>query len=258
MIRLQGISQVFRSRDGARVAALDDVDLSVASEQFACIVGPSGCGKSTLLRLVAGLIAPTRGTIEVGGRRVDGPREDVGIVFQKPTLFPWASVLENVLMPLKLMGRPTASHRQRAMDLLEMVGLGGFETRLPGELSGGMQQRAAICRALIHDPPILLMDEPFGARDALTREEMTLELLSIWQERRKTIVFVTHSITEAVLLADKVVVMSARPGRIVSDLDVALPRPRSFAQEGLPEFQAVAASVRASIFSRRKGGADAR
>ena len=258
MIRLQGISQVFRSRDGARVAALDDVDLSVASEQFACIVGPSGCGKSTLLRLVAGLIAPTRGTIEIGGRRVDGPREDVGIVFQKPTLFPWASVLENVLMPLKLMGRPTASHRQRAMDLLEMVGLGGFETRLPGELSGGMQQRAAICRALIHDPPILLMDEPFGALDALTREEMTLELLSIWQERRKTIVFVTHSITEAVLLADKVVVMSARPGRIVSDLDVALPRPRSFAQEGLPEFQAVAASVRASIFSRRKGGADAR
>jgi NitT/TauT family transport system ATP-binding protein len=258
LIRLQGISQVFRSRDGARVAALDDVDLSVASEQFACIVGPSGCGKSTLLRLVAGLIAPTRGTIEVGGRRVDGPREDVGIVFQKPTLFPWASVLENVLMPLKLMGRPTASHRQRAMDLLEMVGLGGFETRLPGELSGGMQQRAAICRALIHDPPILLMDEPFGALDALTREEMTLELLSIWQERRKTIVFVTHSITEAVLLADKVVVMSARPGRIVSDLDVALPRPRSFAQEGLPEFQAVAASVRASIFSRRKGGADAR
>jgi NitT/TauT family transport system ATP-binding protein len=258
LIRLQGISQVFRSRDGARVAALDDVDLSVASEQFACIVGPSGCGKSTLLRLVAGLIAPTRGTIEVGGRRVDGPREDVGIVFQKPTLFPWASVLENVLMPLKLMGRPTASHRQRAMDLLEMVGLGGFETRLPGELSGGMQQRAAICRALIHDPPILLMDEPFGALDALTREEMTLELLSIWQERRKTIVFVTHSITEAVLLADKVVVMSARPGRIVNDLDVALPRPRSFAQEGLPEFQAVAASVRASIFSRRKGGADAR
>jgi NitT/TauT family transport system ATP-binding protein len=258
LIRLQGISQVFRSRDGARVAALDDVDLAVGNEQFACIVGPSGCGKSTLLRLVAGLIAPTRGTIEVGGLRVDGPREDVGIVFQKPTLFPWASVLENVLMPLKLMGRPTASHRQRAMDLLEMVGLGGFETRLPGELSGGMQQRAAICRALIHDPPILLMDEPFGALDALTREEMTLELLSIWQERRKTIVFVTHSITEAVLLADKVVVMSARPGRIVNDLDVALPRPRSFAQEGLPEFQAVAASVRASIFSRRKGGADAR
>jgi NitT/TauT family transport system ATP-binding protein len=258
LIRLQGISQVFRSRDGARVAALDDVDLAVGNEQFACIVGPSGCGKSTLLRLVAGLIAPTRGTIEVGGLRVDGPREDVGIVFQKPTLFPWASVLENVLMPLKLMGRPTASHRQRAMDLLEMVGLGGFETRLPGELSGGMQQRAAICRALIHDPPILLMDEPFGALDALTREGMTLELLSIWQERRKTIVFVTHSITEAVLLADKVVVMSARPGRIVNDLDVALPRPRSFAQEGLPEFQAVAAAVRASIFSRRKGGADAR
>jgi len=258
LIRLEGIGQVFRSRDGARVAALDGVDLSVGREQFVCIVGPSGCGKSTLLRLVAGLIAPTRGAIEVDGRRVDGPREDVGIVFQKPTLFPWASVLDNVLMPLKLMGRPAAPHGRRALELLEMVGLGGFETRLPGELSGGMQQRAAICRALIHDPPILLMDEPFGALDALTREEMTLELLSIWQDRRKTIVFVTHSITEAVLLADKVVVMSSRPGRVVSSLDVALPRPRSFAQEALPEFQSVAASVRASIFSRRKAAADAR
>ena len=252
MIGIEGVSQVFRSRDGQKVLALHDVSLAMAEKEFVCIVGPSGCGKSTLLRLVAGLIAPTRGAIAVGGRRVDGPREDVGIVFQKPTLLPWASVLDNVLMPLKLMGRSAAPARPRAMELLHMVGLEGFENRLPGELSGGMQQRVAICRALIHDPPILLMDEPFGALDALTREELTLELLSIWQQRRKTILFVTHSITEAVLLADRVVVMSARPGRIEAVLDVAVPRPRAFEQEALPEFQRVAGSIRHSIFANRR------
>jgi NitT/TauT family transport system ATP-binding protein len=252
MIALEGVGQVFRSRDRSRVTALSDVSLEIGANRFVCIVGPSGCGKSTLLRLVAGLAAPTRGRIAIGGKPVTGPREDVGIVFQKPTLLPWASVVDNVLMPLKLMGRPTDAARGRAMDLLAMVGLSGFESRLPAELSGGMQQRAAICRALIHDPDILLMDEPFGALDALTREEMTLELLRIWTERRKTILFVTHSIAEAVLLADTVVVMSARPGRIVERLDVAVPRPRSFEQEGLPEFQRVAGIVRASIFSHRK------
>lgn len=252
MITLEGVGQVFRSRDRSRVTALSDVSLEIGANRFVCIVGPSGCGKSTLLRLVAGLAAPTRGRIAIGGKPVTGPREDVGIVFQKPTLLPWASVVENVLMPLKLMGRPTDTARVRAMDLLAMVGLAGFESRLPAELSGGMQQRAAICRALIHDPDILLMDEPFGALDALTREEMTLELLRIWNERRKTILFVTHSIAEAVLLADTVVVMSARPGRIVERLDVAVPRPRSFEQEGSPEFQRVAGIVRASIFSHRK------
>ncbi|WP_270934296.1 ABC transporter ATP-binding protein [Falsiroseomonas oryzae] len=257
MIELRGVSQVFRSRDREKVVALHDIALDVAENEFVCIVGPSGCGKSTLLRLVAGLIEPTRGGISVGGVPVTRPREDVGIVFQKPTLLPWASVLDNVLMPLKLMGRPTAQARPRAQELLRMVGLEGFESRLPGELSGGMQQRAAICRALIHDPPILLMDEPFGALDALTREEMTLELLEIWQRRRKTIVFVTHSITEAVLLADKVVVMSARPGRIVQVLDVDVPRPRAFEQEALPAFQRIAGTVRALIFSNRRLPRDA-
>jgi NitT/TauT family transport system ATP-binding protein len=252
MISLEGVGQVFRSRDRSRVTALSDVSIEVGANRFVCIVGPSGCGKSTLLRLVAGLTPPTRGKIAIGGKPVTGPREDVGIVFQKPTLLPWASVVDNVLMPLKLMGRPTETARGRAMDLLAMVGLQGFESRLPAELSGGMQQRAAICRALIHDPDILLMDEPFGALDALTREEMTLELLRIWNERRKTILFVTHSIAEAVLLADTVLVMSARPGRIVERLDVGVPRPRSFEQEGLPEFQRVAGIVRASIFSHRK------
>ena len=255
MIGIDGVSHVFCSRDGQKVLALHDVSLQVAAEEFLCIVGPSGCGKSTLLRLVAGLVTPTRGSITVGGQAVAGPREDVGIVFQKATLLPWASVLDNVLMPLKLMGRASAPARPRAMDLLRMVGLEGFEHRLPGELSGGMQQRAAICRALIHDPPILLMDEPFGALDALTREEMTLELLEIWQRRRKTILFVTHSIPEAVLLADRVAVMSARPGRLVSILDVALPRPRGFEQEALPEFQRVAGVIRDSIFSNRRRAA---
>jgi NitT/TauT family transport system ATP-binding protein len=257
LISLVGVSQVFRSRDRARVVALEDVSLEVSANQFVCIVGPSGCGKSTLLRLVAGLAMPTRGRISIGGQPVVGPREEIGIVFQKPTLLPWATVIENVLLPLKLMGRPTETPRDHAMELLRMVGLAGFEGRLPGELSGGMQQRVAICRALIHDPAVLLMDEPFGALDALTREEMTLELLRLWTERRKTILFVTHSITEAVLLSDKVVVMSTRPGRIVESLEVNVPRPRSFEQEGLPAFQRVASTVRRSIFSHRRVAANA-
>ncbi len=257
MIALRGVSQVFRSRDRERVVALHDVSLDVAPNRFVCIVGPSGCGKSTLLRLVAGLIQPTRGRVSVAGEAVATPREDTGFVFQKPTLLPWATVLDNVLMPLKLMGRPVEGARGRAMELLHMVGLEGFESRLPGELSGGMQQRVGICRALIHDPQILLMDEPFGALDALTREEMTLELLQIWNDRRKTILFVTHSISEAVMLADQVVVMSARPGRIVDVLDVNIPRPRSFEQEGLPEFQRLAGIVRAAIFSNRRMVRDA-
>jgi NitT/TauT family transport system ATP-binding protein len=257
LIEIDRVDQVFRARDGAGVVALRDVSLRVEANSFVCIVGPSGCGKSTLLRLIAGLIPCTRGTIAVSGRRVDGPREEVGFVFQKPTLLPWASVLDNVLMPLKLMGRPTEGPRGRALELLAMAGLAGFEHKLPGELSGGMQQRAAICRALIHDPPILLMDEPFGALDALTREEMSLELLRIWTERRKTIVFVTHSISEAVLLADQVVVMSARPGRIDRIIDVNVPRPRSFDQQGDPEFQRVSHAVRELIYANRKVAADA-
>ena len=180
--------------------------------EFVCLVGPSGCGKSTLLRLVAGLVAPTGGTVSIGGTAVTEPRDDTGIVFQAPTLLPWASILDNVLFPLDMMGKLDAAGRERARDLLALVGLAGFEGKYPRELSGGMQQRAGICRALVHDPDILLMDEPFGALDALTREELTIELMRIWQERPKTILFVTHSIPEAVLLADRVVVMSAAAG----------------------------------------------
>ena len=192
------------------------------------VLGPSGCGKSTLLRLTAGLLAPTSGRVEVFGLPVDGPRDDIGIVFQKPTLLPWATIEDNVVFPIRHKhGRVGVEDRARARDLLEMVGLNGFEKRLPSELSGGMQQRVGIARALLMDPDILLMDEPFSALDALTREEMGFELLRIWQERPKTVLFITHSISEAVLLADRVIVMSERPGRVIEDMAVPLPRPRT-------------------------------
>ena len=198
MIRVEGLSKVFHSRDGGSVVALHDVSMEVARNEFVSLVGPSGCGKSTMLRLVAGLVGATRGVLEIDGTAVTEPRRDIGIVFQSPTLLPWADITDNVLFPLRLMPERARDARARAHALLELVGLKGFESRYPRELSGGMQQRAAICRALIHDPDILLMDEPFGALDALTREVMSMELLRIWTENPKTIVFVTHSISEAV------------------------------------------------------------
>lgn len=251
MIAIDNVSKVFTSRDGADVVALSDISLPVESNQFVTIVGPSGCGKSTLLRLIAGLIRPTGGKIAIDGVTVDGPRRDTGIVFQTPTLLPWGTIHKNVLFPLTMMHQITADSDAKAQELLELVGLKGFENKYPAELSGGMQQRAAICRALIHNPGTLLMDEPFGALDALTREEMSLELLRIWTDQPKTIVFVTHSITEAVLLADQVVVMSARPGRITEVIPVPLPRPRNHEMEGLSEFQDCARRIRGHIFGNR-------
>jgi NitT/TauT family transport system ATP-binding protein len=248
VIRLDHVTRVFASRDGDDIVALEDVSLEIAQNAFVCLVGPSGCGKSTLLRLVAGLVPVTSGAITISGVAVTEPRADIGIVFQAPTLLPWATVLDNILFPLRMMERIAPDSRERAMDLIRLVGLEGFENRYPRELSGGMQQRAAICRALVHDPAILLMDEPFGALDALTREELTLELLRIWSERPKTVVFVTHSISEATLLADRVVVMSPRPGRVVEIVDVALPRPRDFDMQGHPAFQSCAHRVRGRIF----------
>ena len=254
MIRVERLSQVFHSRDGGSVVALHDVSLSVERNEFVSLVGPSGCGKSTMLRLVAGLIAPTRGELEIDGTRVTEPRRDIGIVFQSPTLLPWATVAENVLFPLQLMRETGSGSRDRAQSLLDLVGLKGFESRYPRELSGGMQQRAAICRALIHDPAILLMDEPFGALDALTREVMSRELLRIWTENPKTIVFVTHSIPEAVFLSDRVIVMSPRPGRIAEVIDVPLERPRTFEMEGRSEFQDCTQRIRRHIFGADDSG----
>jgi NitT/TauT family transport system ATP-binding protein len=208
------------------VTALDHVNLSIGAGELVAIVGPSGCGKSTLLRILAGLMPTTEGEAWLHGSRIDGPRRDIGVVFQTPVLFPWRTVLDNVLLPVDVQRLGRDKMRATAMELLRLVGLEGFETHLPRQLSGGMQQRAALVRALIHDPSVLLMDEPFGALDAMTREQMNLELQRIWMERQKTVVFVTHSVGEAVFLADRVVVMSPRPGRIVDTLDVDFPRPR--------------------------------
>jgi len=252
VIVLDHVGKTFVTRGGERVVAMSDVSLQVRRNEFVCLVGPSGCGKSTLLRLVAGLVAPTEGAVSIGGVRVTEPRDDTGIVFQAPTLLPWASILDNVLFPLDMMGRLDAAGCARARDLLALVGLAGFEGKYPRELSGGMQQRAGICRSLVHEPDILLMDEPFGALDALTREELTIELMRIWQERPKTILFVTHSIPEAVLLADRVVVMSARPGCVAEIIDIALPRPRDFDMEARHEFQAATRHIRELIFGNRR------
>ena len=251
MISLNRVTRIFNSRDGDQVTALQDVSLEIGRNEFITLVGPSGCGKSTLLRIVAGLILPTAGRASIGGEEITEPRAETGIVFQAPPLLPWASVLDNVLFPLRMMHRIDSTSTDKAMALLKLVGLTGFEGKSPRELSGGMQQRVAICRALVHDPDILLMDEPFGARDALTREEMTMELLRIWSERPKTVLFVTHSITEAVVLADRVVVMSPRPGRIAEIIDIGLPRPRSFETEATPEFHEASHRIRQLIFGTR-------
>jgi NitT/TauT family transport system ATP-binding protein len=226
MITLTDVSQTFVGRTGV-VEALRGLDLRVDEGEFAAIVGRSGCGKSTLLRLIAGLLAPTSGRIAIDGEPVTGPRRDVALMFQRPALLPWRSVLQNVLLPVEIFGWRRRDHRARAEQLLEMVGLGGFQKRLPHELSGGMQQRVALCRALIQQPRVLLMDEPFSALDALTREEMSVELQRIHMDLRTTIVFVTHSIAEAVLLADHIAVLTPRPGQLRKVVEIDIPRPRS-------------------------------
>ena len=251
MISLDRVTRVFNSRDGDQVVALEDVSLSIHANEFVTLVGPSGCGKSTLLRIVAGLILPSAGTASIGGVPIREPRSETGIVFQAPTLLPWASVMDNVLFPLRMMHKMDSTSADKAAALIKLVGLAGFEHKSPRELSGGMQQRVAICRALVHEPNILLMDEPFGALDALTREEMTMELLRIWGERPKTVLFVTHSIAEAVVLADRVVVMSPRPGRIAEVIEVKSPRPRSFHVEGNVAFHDASRRIRELIFGQR-------
>ena len=248
MIEIENVSKHFVSRDRDRVAALSNVSISIRRNEFVCLVGPSGCGKSTLLRLVGGLLPVSQGRVMIEGKLVAEPRAETGIVFQSPTLLPWANVLDNVLFPLKMMKRVTPESPARAKSLLKLVGLEGFEGKYPRELSGGMQMRTGICRALVHDPDILLMDEPFGSLDALTREELTLQLMRIWREQPKTVLFVTHSIPESVMLADRVVVLSSRPGRILEIVPVEVPRPRQFGMEALDEFQRAASRIRRLIF----------
>ncbi|MFC6156822.1 ABC transporter ATP-binding protein [Kribbella sp. NPDC058693] len=232
MIRLDGVGQVFDGREG-QVTALEKIDLHVRGGEFVTLIGRSGCGKSTLLRLIAGLLPPTSGSVQVADEPVTGPRRDVSFMFQRPALLPWRSVLSNVMLPVEIDkggDRSKAAYRDRAHQLLELVGLQGFERRLPHELSGGMQQRVSLCRSLIRDPQVMLMDEPFSALDALTRTELSEELQRIKMELATTIVFVTHSIEEAVVLADRVVVLTPRPGRMREVVDIDIPRPRSLAQ----------------------------
>jgi NitT/TauT family transport system ATP-binding protein len=251
-IRIDGVTKIFSSAYDDDVLALDNVSVKIGDKEFVSIVGPSGCGKSTLLRLIAGLIQPSEGRILIGGSQVTRPRPETGIVFQQPTLMPWRNVTENIRFPLQIMGRNSEISGRKAMELIGLVGLKGFENRHPGELSGGMQQRVSICRALIHDPAILLMDEPFGALDAMTRDDMATELLRIWTERPMTVVFITHSIAEAVLLSDHVVVMSRRPGRVLEIVDVSISRPRTLRSSGSSDFQSCVQRIRDLIAADKR------
>jgi NitT/TauT family transport system ATP-binding protein len=246
-IEFRQVRKTFATRAGEQVEALGGVSFEVNQNEFVTIVGPSGCGKSTLLKLVAGVIAPSTGEILVDGRRVAGPQADLGMVFQNPVLLRWKNVLDNVLFPAVILGLDRHEAHTRALALLHLVGLQGFERKYPRELSGGMQQRVAICRALLFRPSILLMDEPFGALDAMTREELSVELLRIWQEEVKTVLFVTHSIPEAVLLGHRVVVITRRPGRVAAVVPVELPAPRDLAMSARPDFQNYVAAIRRQV-----------
>jgi NitT/TauT family transport system ATP-binding protein len=251
VICFTNVGQSFVGGDGRPIIALDDLSFDIGRHEFVAVLGPSGCGKSTLLRLIAGLIRATSGKVEIFGQEVNEPRDEIGIVFQKPTLLPWFDVLGNVTFPMRhKYGFVSDVERARARELLALVGLSEFAARRPEELSGGMQQRVAIARALLLDPDILLMDEPFSALDALTRDEMSFELLRIWTERPKTVLFITHSIPEALLLADRVIVMTPRPGRVREILQVPLPRPRSMKTLEEPAFHELANHIRGELFSR--------
>jgi NitT/TauT family transport system ATP-binding protein len=229
------------------VQAVASASVDVARGEFVSLLGPSGCGKSTLLMMIAGLEQPTAGSIRLADAPVAAPRRDIGIIFQDATLLPWKSALENVLFPIRIMRLPLDKYRDRAQELLKMVGLTGFENKKPSELSGGMRQRVAICRALIHDPEILLMDEPFSALDAITRDQMNVALSEILETYRKTVIFVTHSIREAAFLSDRVVVMGGRPSTIILDLKMPFPRPRRFEIEETQEFAQICRQLRLTI-----------
>jgi NitT/TauT family transport system ATP-binding protein len=249
LITVEEVAKIYRTRDGD-VESLKPLSFDIAEGEFMAIVGPSGCGKSTLLKMIGGLLPVSRGRISVSGRDVRGPPDDVGFVFQSPVLLAWRTVLANVMLQIEMRRLPRDRYLPKARALLGMVGLQDFERKLPWQLSGGMQQRASICRALVHDPAVLLMDEPFGALDAMTRERMNLELQRIWAETRKTVLFITHSIPEAVFLADRVLVMTERPGSIAAIYDVPLPRPRSLTVMGDPVFGALTQRIRKHFFSQ--------
>ncbi len=243
-IRVEALTKTYRSKREGTVRALDEIDFQVREGEFICLVGPSGCGKSTLLKILAGIVPHSVGTVAIKGKAPRDEANGVGLVFQAPVLLPWRTVLQNTLLPAQVLGLDPKAAEARAHALLKMVGLEAFAASYPNELSGGMQQRCSITRALVHDPKILLMDEPFGALDAMTRDTMNLELQRIWRESGKTIFLITHSIPEAVFLADRVLVMSPRPGRIVEEIEIDLPRPRDLDTMTTPAFAEAVRHIR--------------
>ncbi|MBR0898898.1 ABC transporter ATP-binding protein [Bradyrhizobium tropiciagri] len=250
-LSVEAVNLTYQTARGP-LEALKGLSLDVAPGEFVSLLGPSGCGKSTLLKLVTGLISPTSGTIRLAGNPVRGPRREVGIVFQQPTLLPWKTVLENILVPIRAMGIDAGKKRMVALSLLETMNLAAFAHHYPSELSGGMQQRVGIARGLIHDPTVLLMDEPFAALDALTRESMTDELQRIWMATKKSVLFITHSISESIYLADRIVVLSARPGHALYNLAVDLPRPRTIDTMSDPRFSSLAKQLREIFHEMRQ------
>lgn len=250
-IRVERVKKTYLTLRGEEVQALDDISFDIYKGEFLSLVGPSGCGKSTLLKILAGILPLTDGGIMVNGKPLLGSQKDIGMVFQNPVLLTWRKVLDNVMLPLDVLGQPRKDYLDKVYGLLKLVGLEGFEHKYPFELSGGMQQRVSLCRSLIHDPSFLLMDEPFGALDALTREEMWGLLQKVYLEMGKTVVFVTHNIAEAVFLSHRVVVMTARPGKLQTIVEVELPRPRSLELTLTPEFSRYVATIRQHISFKR-------
>ncbi len=249
LIRFDRVTKTYETRDGP-VESVRPITFDIHDGEFLAIVGPSGCGKSTLLKMAAGLLPVTSGEIRIDGAAVSGPPDNIGIVFQSAVLLAWRSVIDNIMLQIEMRRLPRARYLPKAKALLELTGLADFANKYPWQLSGGMQQRASICRALVHEPAVLLMDEPFGALDAMTREKMNVELQRIWSENRKTVLFITHSIPEAVFLADRVLVMSERPGTIAAIYDIDLPRPRSLRIMSEPAFGALTQKIRAHFYAQ--------
>lgn len=249
VLRLDKVSLFYEDAKGETIHALDKIDVTVRENEFLVVLGPSGCGKSTLLKIMVGLLRPNEGHVQHLGLPVENTLDDVGMVYQDALLLKWRTVLDNVLLPVEILKLDRKTYLPKAYDILATAGLAGFENKMPQQLSGGMQQRVALCRALITDPSLMLMDEPFAALDALTRDEMARELARLWEQRKKTVVFVTHSIPEAVLLGDRVIVLSPRPGRIARDIQIDLPRPRADGAKAGQAFEDYVEDIRETIFS---------
>ncbi len=250
LVRIDNVTKVFQTSKGGRLSALDSISFEVFLNEFLSVVGPSGCGKTTLLRIIAGLIRPSSGTVSFDGKHISGPFGNVGFVSQNPALFPWRTALGNLLVPAEILGLDRAEFSSKARTLIKLVGLQGFEDRYPFELSGGMQQRISIARALIHDPRLLLMDEPFGSLDGLTRERMGSLLLTVWETSHVAAIFVTHDISEAIFLSDRILVVSPRPGKVTKSIPIQLPRPRSPKDRVRPEFFRCMEEIRGSLDSQ--------